>query len=67
MADTVAMSEADTTHASSVSDASHDSGHGHEPAAEPLGPVDRRGWAIAIGGGAIGVLVTLALFVAGQG
>jgi hypothetical protein len=41
-------------------------GHGHGAPAEPLGPVDRRAWAAAIGGAAIGVVVILALYVAIQ-
>lgn len=67
MADTGDMSEADTTHGSVVSDPSHDDGHGHEVAGEPQGPLDLRAWAVAIGGGAVGVLVALALFAAAQG
>ena len=61
MADTGAMSDADTTHASADA---HDDGHGHAPAGEPLGPIDFEAWAYAIGGAALGVLVALALFIA---
>ncbi len=45
----------------------HDSGHGHEAAPEPLGPVDSRAWGAAILGGALGLLVALAFFAASQG
>ena len=62
MADTEGMSDADTTHA--PADA-HDDGHGHAPAGEPLGPIDWETWAYAIGGGVLGALVALALFIAG--
>lgn len=65
MTDTMAMSEAHGTHAAEPTAASD--GHGHETTGEPLGPVDTRAWAVAIVGGAIGVLVALALFAAGQG
>jgi hypothetical protein len=41
----------------------HDDGH-HEPAGEPLGPIDAAKWGYAIAGGAVGILVVLALFVA---
>ena len=62
MADTGTMSDADTTHA--ATDA-HDDGHGHAPAAEPLGPIDWVAWAYAIVGALMGALVALALYVAG--
>ncbi len=62
MADTGAMSDADTTHA--TVDAHHEE-HGHAPAGEPLGPIDWETWAYAIGGGVLGALVALALFIAG--
>lgn len=60
------MSDDETAHATAT-DAhdDHGSGHGHEPPPEPLGPVDVTGWAYAIGGGAIGLVVALAFFVAG--
>ena len=64
MADTGAMSDADTTHA--PADA-HDDGHGHAPASERLGPIDWKTWAYAIGGAMLGALVVLALFIAGGG
>ena len=64
MADTGAMSDADTTHA--AADA-HDDGHGHAPASEPLGPIDWETWAYTIGGAVLGALVVLALFIAGGG
>ena len=41
-------------------------GHGHEASSEPLGPVDRRAWAAAIGGGALGIVVILALYLSLQ-
>jgi len=44
----------------------HDSGHGHEPAGEPLGPPDLLAWAYVLGGGAIGLMVAAALYIAGQ-
>jgi hypothetical protein len=64
MADTGAMSEAETTHP--ATDA-HDDGHGHAPAGEPLGPIDWEAWAYTIGGAALGMLVALALFIARGG
>ena len=64
MVDTGAMSDVDTTHPSGDA---HDDGHGHGPAGEPLGPIDWEAWAYAIGGGVLGALVALALFVAGGG
>lgn len=59
------MSDLETAHA--AADDAHDeaSGHGHEPPAEPLGPIDVTTWLYAIGGGAVGVVVALALFAAG--
>jgi hypothetical protein len=47
--------------------AAHDDGHGHESAGEPLGPIDMGTWAYAIVAGAVGVVVALAMFVAGGG
>ena len=64
------MSDAETIHTSTARADAHDdhgSGHGHEPAGEPLGPVDVSAWAYTIVGGAVGLLVVLALFVAGGG
>jgi hypothetical protein len=58
------MSEAETTHP--ATDA-HDDGHGHDPAGEPLGPIDWEAWAYTIGGAALGMLVALALFIARGG
>lgn len=58
------MSDAENTH--SATDA-HDDGHGHAPAGEPLGPIDWEAWAYAIGGGALGALAALALFIARGG
>lgn len=45
-------------------DSSHGHGHGHEDAAEPLGPPDLMAWAYAVAGGAVGLVVALALYVA---
>lgn len=67
MADTVGMSAADTSHASDAPDMIDDAAHGHEPAGEPLGPIDLGAWTVAIAGGAVGILVALALYAAGQG
>jgi hypothetical protein len=44
-----------------------DDGHGHGAPSEALGPVDRRAWAAAIGGAALGVVVILALYLAISG
>ena len=63
MVDTGAMSDAETSHASTTD--GHDEGHGHAPAGEPLGPVDLAAWAYAGGGAVLGLLVALALFIAG--
>lgn len=60
MADTGAMSDADTTHASS----DHADEHAHAPTGESLGPIDWEAWAYAIAGAVMGALVALALFVA---
>jgi hypothetical protein len=48
--------------------AAHDAGdgHGHRAPSEPLGPVDRRAWAAAIGGAALGIVVILALYLSLQ-
>ena len=56
------MSEVETTHAAATGD--HEDGHGHEAPAEPPGPVDLEAWGYAIGGGLIGLIVVVALFVA---
>jgi hypothetical protein len=42
----------------------HGAGHGHGDDAEPLGPPDLVAWAYAIVGGAVGLVVVLALYVA---
>jgi hypothetical protein len=44
--------------------ADHDPEHAHAPDAESLGPIDLVAWAYAIAGGAVGLLVLLALYVA---
>lgn len=49
-----------------MSEDTHDPGHGHT-AAEPLGPVDVIAWGYAITGGAVGVIVALALLAARGG
>jgi hypothetical protein len=62
------MSDADNTHVSAHHP--HDepaSGHGHTPAAEPLGPVDVTAWSYSLVGAAVGAIVALALFVARGG
>ena len=62
------MSDAETALATAPD--AHDadeSAHGHEPTGEPLGEVDVVKWGYAIGGGAIGVVVALALFAAAGG
>ncbi len=66
MSDTEGMSDVDAVPESATDDhADHVSGHGHAPAAgEPPGPVDLRGWAYAVMGGAVGLVVAVALFVA---
>ena len=71
MPDTTVMATADAhgqpdptetdTHAVDTGD-----GHGHGPESEPLGPVDQRAWAAAIGGGALGIVVILALYLSLQ-
>jgi hypothetical protein len=62
------MTEPTTTHAGPSTDTEdlhdHAAGHGHEPAGEPLGPVNLRAWGYALGGAAVGALVVLALLVA---
>jgi hypothetical protein len=40
--------------------------HGHGAASEPLGPVDTRAWAAAIGGAVLGVIVILVLYLSIQ-
>jgi hypothetical protein len=44
-----------------------DDGHGHGAPSEPLGPVDGRAWAAAIGGAALGIVVIVALYLSLQG
>jgi hypothetical protein len=71
MPDTTVMGTADAhghadptetdTHAADQGD-----GHGHGSSSEPLGPVDRRAWAAAIGGGALGIVVIVALYLSLQ-
>ena len=58
------MSDAETAPATTpdIHD-DHDDGH-HEPAGEPLGPIDATKWGYAVAGGAVGILVVVALFVA---
>ena len=62
------MSDLHATHAAGVaghgSGSGHDPEHAHTPDAEPLGPIDLAAWAYAIGGGAVGLLVVLALYAA---
>lgn len=65
MTDTEDMT--DETHTAKASMDPHAPAHGHESDGEPLGEVDLRSWAAAIGGGAIGLAVAVALFVAASG
>jgi len=59
------MSDAETAHTTAAeAHDDHGSGHGHETASEPLGPIDFTAWAYAIVGGAVGVVVALALLIA---
>ena len=44
----------------------HGSDDGHGAPSEPLGPVDSRAWAAAIGGAALGIVVILALYLSLQ-
>lgn len=67
MADTGAMSDADTNHDSTANAQDDGHGHGHAPASEPLGPVNLTSWAYAAGGAVLGLLVALALFIARGG
>jgi len=62
MADTGAMSDANTTHATHGDE--QDDGHGRAPAGEPLGPIDLIAWGYAFAGAVLGALVVLALFIA---
>ncbi len=66
MTDTVGMSDAHSPSAA-PHDAqdTHDASHGHESPAEPLGPIDTATWGYAVAGAAIGVILVLALLVAG--
>lgn len=59
------MSDAETTPTPATDD--HDSGHGHAPAGEPLGPVNVTAWAYALAGSLMGVLMLVALYVARGG
>ena len=56
------MSDAETNHADDVAHAEHGSGHEHS-ASEPLGPVDVTTWAYALAGGAVGLVMALAVFL----
>jgi hypothetical protein len=64
------MSETDTAGHTTVDEhvtgeaVGHDAGHGHGAAGEPLGPPDLMAWAYALTGGAVGLVVALALWVA---
>lgn len=49
-----------------MSDDTHDPVRGHQ-AAESLGPVDVASWGYALAGGALGLIVALALLVARGG
>jgi hypothetical protein len=65
MPDTGIMSDTDSVHLDTDEHDHHASGHGHEPAGTPLGPVDVTTWAYAIVGSIAGLLVALVLWVAG--
>ncbi len=68
MSDTGSMSDTDTTHVSAAHDGDADTAtHDHAPAGEPLGPVDVTTWAYAIGGSLVGVVLALAMLIAGGG
>jgi hypothetical protein len=61
------MTEADDHgHPGPVPDADHDetADHGHGGPAKPLGPVDTRAWAAAIGGSVLAIAVVVALYLA---
>ncbi len=66
MVDTEGMTDVEPATVGATDDHTDDvAGHGHAPAAEPLGPIDLRAWAYAVMGGAVGLVVVVALFVAG--
>jgi len=62
MSDTGTMLETDMAHHSGNEE--HDPGHGHVAVDETLGPPDLMAWAYALAGGAVGVIVALALYAA---
>lgn len=68
MTDTGPMSDRHASNATGTTGhgyaADHDSEHAHAPDVESLGPIDLVAWAYAIAGGAVGLLVALALYVA---
>ena len=69
MPDTRVMSDAQMTAAGDVDDVTHDdhdAGHG-ATTSEPLGPVDVTAWAYALVSGAVGLILALAMFIAGGG
>jgi len=71
MTDTGAMSASTPTHASEEpghdSSSGHVSGQGHAPDGDALGPVDLVAWAYALAGGALGLIVAVALYAATAG
>lgn len=67
MTDTRSMSDVDTA---GLGDHDHDSRTSttdHAPAGDTLGPVDVTGWAYAVWGSIAGLVLALALLVAGGG
>lgn len=67
MTDTGRVSDTDTSRANVTASEEHHAGHGIDTGGEPLGPVDVLGWAYALAGATVGVVVALALFVARGG
>ena len=60
------MSDTDATTGATSPHDDHEDGHGDGEAVAPIGAPDLRAWGAAIGGGAIGVLVVIAMYVAMQ-
>jgi len=68
MTDTSRVSARDpmpaSDHAGHPAESAPASGHGHAPDEEAAGPLDVIAWAYALAGGALGVIVALALYAA---
>jgi hypothetical protein len=60
------MAEGDTHHDDAM-ESGHGDGHGHAVGGEPLGPVDLTAWVYALAGSLLGLVVILALYLAGGG